>query len=336
MNTDNGNYCLKVQPRYVVAYWQCLTRHVKPKYDEIFNLNSRDQTPAWKNNFANNSRKVNLSKTSVKKIKLAVDYMVYLAKPKKIYNFKTKTFFTFRLNFFTATLSSPQLHSDLVIKRDILQPFLDFIRKRYKVTKYVWRLEKQKNGSSHFHLILDKYIPWWILREKWNYYQECLGYISRYRENQLNWHANGFRYRPELHETWSLEKQRQAYIVGQANDWRNPNSTDIHSIQKIRDVGSYISKYITKDPASVTPGDICQGRIWAVSECLGNLNPDSLDWDSITGDEVNKLSNHKMCHTVNSDYFTVFYISCSLLGKIGCPVLYSMFQEWIKNKFPDE
>jgi len=336
VNTENGNYCIKVQPRYVVAYWQSLSRKVKVNYDENFNFNNGVQVPTWKQNFKNKNRKECISKTSVKKIKLAVDYMVYLAKPKKIYNFNTKTFFTFKLNFFTATLSSSQCHSDLVIKRDILRPFLDYLRKRYKIDRYVWRLEKQKNGSSHFHLIMDKYIPWWILREKWNYYQSLCGYISRYRESQLAWHAEGFKPRPELYKTWPLEAQRKAFITGQANDWNDPNSTDIHSIKKIRDVGSYITKYITKPNENEQSVDDIQGRIWAVSESLGNLNPDSLDWDSITGDEINKISQHKLCHAVSSDYYTVFYIPCCYLGKIGCNTLASMFQEWIQTKFPDD
>jgi hypothetical protein len=296
---------------------------------------SSDESETWKENFKSKVRHNYLSKTSIKKIKLTVDYMVYLAKPKKIYNFKTKTFFTFKLNFFTATLSSQQIHTDLEIKRDILRPFLDFLRKKYKVTRYVWRLEKQGNGSSHFHLILDKYIPWWILRERWNYYQELLGYISRYRDNQLSWHDGSFRPRPELFNTWSLEAQRKAYITGLQNDFQDPNSTDIHSIQKIKDVGAYITKYITKDPIFSEDNNEPVGRIWAISESLCNLNPESADWDSITGAEILKLSQHKNCHTVESQYFTVFYIPCYYLKSIGCPCLNSMFLEWIKLKFPD-
>ena len=74
--------------------------------------------------------------------------------------------------FITLTLSSIQKHSDNFIKRYMLGAFIKSIKLNYGVKYYYWRAEKQKNGNIHFHLIVDKYIDYNSLRQKWNLIQE--------------------------------------------------------------------------------------------------------------------------------------------------------------------
>ncbi|MCA0362537.1 MAG: hypothetical protein LCH67_00695 [Bacteroidetes bacterium] len=98
--------------------------------------------------------------------------------------------------FITLTLPCCQLHTDNEIKERILKPFIKWLtfdsgevykigpkkgeKKGFGVSIYFWRAEPQKNTNIHFHLIVDKYVPWEAIRAKWNECLEILGYVSRY------------------------------------------------------------------------------------------------------------------------------------------------------------
>ena len=110
--------------------------------------------------------------------------------------------------FITLTLPFTQFHSDNTIKKQILSPFIEWLRsdaqaihvngnhkgqqKGFGVQGYFWRAESQKNGRIHFHLIVDRYIPWDRIRAKWNQCCERLGYVTFYSLSQKQIYKNGF------------------------------------------------------------------------------------------------------------------------------------------------
>ena len=200
--------------------------------------------------------------------------MMYIAKPKIIPHGYRGAGLKFKINFITLTLPAKQVHPDKVIISEILQPFLNYLRKHYKVTNYIWRAEKQKNDNLHFHMLLDKFIDKSELRQLWNKYLQNLGYVRRYKENQLYWHNNGFQVRKKLLKYWPEEKQKEAYIKGIDQDWTNPNTTDIHSTKHIRHLKKYLCKYLCKngkevhkieDLTNIPIADLLtiSGRLWA-------------------------------------------------------------------------
>lgn len=138
--------------------------------------------------------------------------------------------------FVTLTLSSPQLHWDQTIRRKILTPFIQELIRTKNVWHYYYVSEAQANGNIHFHLLIDSYIPWEDLRDLWNHHQNSLGYIDRF-ENVFN--------------------------------HNNPNSTDIHSLEKIDSVESYVMKYISKTEGRRK----IQGKVWGCSDGLKKLKP---------------------------------------------------------------
>ena len=117
-----------------------------------------------------------------KRVRLAIDWMVYLSKKKPLYSAEKKNKYQFKLNFITLTLPSKQKHSDNEIKATLLNQFLIELRHKYKLHNYLWRAESQANGNIHFHVVTDIFVPWRTLRTDWNRIQEKLGYISRYQE----------------------------------------------------------------------------------------------------------------------------------------------------------
>ncbi|WP_341228327.1 hypothetical protein [uncultured Arcticibacterium sp.] len=115
--------------------------------------------------------------------------------------------------FVTLTLPSLQIHRDRDIKEHILHPFINWLKhssdehykrgtrkgeqKGFGVNAFFWRAEPQKNGSIHFHVLVDRYVPWERIREKWNQCCEKLGYVTGYKHVQERYHKDGFRIEKE-------------------------------------------------------------------------------------------------------------------------------------------
>ncbi len=76
----------------------------------------------------------------------------------------------------TLTISAEQKHTDNECKRILLQKFLDYGRKTWLLTNYIWKAETQSNGNIHFHIITDTFIHKKAITSVWNNYLESAGY----------------------------------------------------------------------------------------------------------------------------------------------------------------
>lgn len=168
-----------------------------------------------------------------KRLKRAINLMVASAKEKEAMNFKTGKLFKFKVNFVTLTLPSPQGNvTDKQLKKEVLDIFIKRLRRKLKLNNYVWRAEKQKNGNLHFHMITDTYLHYERIRNDWNECLNKLGFIDKFEEK----HGH-----------------------------RNPNSTDVHAVWKVKNLTQYFIKYMSKDnPAK----DIIDGKLWDCSQAL--------------------------------------------------------------------
>jgi hypothetical protein len=173
-----------------------------------------------------------------------------MAIPKTVRNPFNGRYFTFEVNFVTLSLASKQIHSDQVIKSKLLDSLLKESKRRWNVDHYIWKAEKQKNGSIHFHILTDVFIPYNELRNVWNRIQGKLGYIAGYRKARLDEHKHGFHYNPKYAEywhhknkpkayKWDYNKQLKAYHVGNQTGWDNPNSVDVHSLEYIGNIACF-------------------------------------------------------------------------------------------------
>jgi hypothetical protein len=139
-----------------------------------------------------------------------------------------------QLIFLTTTLPSKQIHTDNEIKRIILVPFIDALKYHFGIRNYFWRAEAQKNDNIHFHIILDKYVPYEIVRDLWNQTCEKLGYITRFEAKHKH---------------------------------RNPNSVDLRVISNSKNTIKYVMKYATKQEGT----RLLKGRLWGMSDSLRML-----------------------------------------------------------------
>lgn len=281
-----------------------------------------------------------ISVNARRKMTKALDYLLLLARPKTAESRFSGKIFKFRVAFVTLTLPSEQQHPDSEIIRVCLNSFLIELKKFYQVKNYIWRAEKQKNGNIHFHILIDRFVPWSEMRDRWNRIVNKLGYVDRYRAEMRKWHRDGFRVRKELLKNWDYKSQVRAYKNGSKSDWNSPNSSDIHSIRKVSNVKLYVLKYISKEAGvDGQTGELFKthkqqtGRVWGcnheLSKCPGAVVV--RDWQ--ISDELFKVQRATKCRFYVGDYFSVYYIDFQQLKKSGCTNLYTAFCSFLFEHF---
>ena len=138
-----------------------------------------------------------------------------------------------KLSFITLTLPPSEKAKDAKFcHKELLQPMLRILREKYKMKSYVWKCELQKNESIHYHLTTELFIPWEQLRQHWNAILRVKGMLDQFIEQYGH---------------------------------NNPNSVDIHSVQKVNDLEAYLVKYISKEYQN---SKVLAGKVW---DCSRNL-----------------------------------------------------------------
>lgn len=203
---------------------------------------------------------------SKKRLKRAIQLLVATAVEKEAKNFKTGKTFKFKINFITLTLPAPQGEvSDKILKSQVLDNFIKRCRRKYGLKSYVWRAERQKNKNLHFHMISDTYIHYEKLRQDWNGCLTSLGFIESYKQKHCKLTlADYLKLYPPTTKV-SKEQREKSFQRGVATKWEDPNSTDVHSIVKIKNLTQYFVKYMAKESEE---GDTIEGKIW---DCSANL-----------------------------------------------------------------
>ena len=170
--------------------------------------------------------------------------------------------------FLTLTLSSTQIHTDQEIKRAVLMPFLQDLKRKFGYTYYFWRAEKQKNGNIHFHLVIDVYVDKKVICSTWNNHQNTLGYIDRF-EDKFN--------------------------------HRSPPSTKIEGIMNLDKMGKYIAKYVSKKELEKN----VEGKLWSCSRELKNLRVFSYILDNETNAYLEKLLDEGKVSFWSNEYCVI-------------------------------
>jgi len=160
---------------------------------------------------------------------------------------KSHSMYQFRVNFITLTLAGVQKHTDQYIKNELLNDFLEWLRTKHAVKSYIWKAEPQKNGNIHFHITSNVDINHTESREKWNRIQQKHGYLDEYHDKfkdlTLTQYVSLLRSEGNCKDFKDLKR---SYEIGCADNWMNPNSTDVHSTKKVRKMAGYMAKYMTK------------------------------------------------------------------------------------------
>lgn len=168
-----------------------------------------------------------------KRITKAVTLLIQSTPERRVKNPVTNSTHPFKLSFITLTVSSSSVM--LTAKeahKMLLEPFLLYLRRTHQMRSYIWKAELQKRGQIHYHLTSDCFINHTTLRNKWNEFQIKHGLLDDYYNDKGHYNAN---------------------------------STDVHSVYKIKNIEAYLIKYLVK-PGSEE--EATTGKIW---DCSLNL-----------------------------------------------------------------
>lgn len=273
-----------------------------------------------------------MSKNTARKVKENINVLILILK----YGSKGAR----RPTFVTLTLPATQLHDDNEIKRNMLNDFIRNMKRKTDTRHNVWRAEPQKNGNIHFHLLMDTFIEWKLIRGHWNRIMNRYGYIDEYRKNMNNFHKNGFTIRKDLLPRWTIEKQKAAYQYGIKSNWSNPNTTDIHALYRTKSVGAYITKYMCK---SDTTGRTIKGRIWGATKEVKKLKyyTDTVaihdflhtanNYEVI--DYLQEIEKDLNTRAIHEDYFSLYTHKTSSddLLKSKSKTLYAKYCDYYQN-----
>lgn len=201
-----------------------------------------------------------------------------------------------KITFVTLTLSSQQIHDDNYIKRNLLNRFIIEIQREWKVNHYFWRAEPQGNGNIHFHIMIDRYVHWRSVRDKWNSIQKDFGYLDPFIAKFLH------------------------------ND---ANSTDIKGLEKVRNVSAYVIKYCCK----IEGGRKIDGRIWGCSDSLRKLTCLEIEVDSEVRKYIDAVEQDSKTKVVTKDEFTLIFCNNEKLLKEISPHLNNIFLKHYDEMF---
>ena len=353
-NNHISYYCLNIHPGSINVYYESSAGRRYRIPDEYESGTDNSTTTKQPIQFQNNYHQGRISSIAKRKMSRSLEYLIHLAKPKPIYKPYHGRNFTFKVNFITLSLSSKQVHSDQEIKAQLLNQFLIEMVKRWNVDMYVCRSEKQENGNIHFHIVTGSFIPWNELRNVWNRIQQKLGYVTRYRENRMEWHQDGFRYDPKYGKQWPYKRQLRAYKSGMQSGWDNPNSVDIHSLRHIGNIKAYLVKYMSKneeftdeqkrmfnalpreEQLKIREEKFVSGRLWSCSTNLVNLSGGNAEVCSVVQEELERVFANDPRSRYDSEYFHVYTVDLRTLQALNCTALIYTFEDYIRQKFPDK
>lgn len=235
------------------------------------------------------------------RLRKCINILISIAQWKEVKHFDRDEMYKFKVNFITLTLPSAQLKvTDDELKKKALAPWLRYWRSKSKGLSYVWRAERQKNGNLHFHICTDRFIHYQEICSTWN------------------------RYLNQFHFIDQFEKR---------NGHRNPNSTDVHSVNSIDNLAGYLVKYMAKlDPNEQR----IQGKVWDASLNLKKANYCDTIIDSDLNDELHKLTLSNEHKSFTSDRCAGMFLNYKDFENDLPPALKKVYSAYLEELRKEE
>ena len=210
-------------------------------------------------------------------MKNSINWLLLAAPKKWVFQKSTNKRFQFKINFITLTLpTSDQKHTDTYIKRELLHPWFMSMAYSHNLRNYIWKAETTKNGTIHFHITTDTFIHHKDLRKTWNKQLERNDYIDQFEAKFGH---------------------------------RNPNSTDIHAVKNVRNLGAYMCKYLAKNDETRRA---IVGKLWGSSYNLSASNKLTIDSFDLPVRDYTSFCNYKDVKTIHKDFFSLHFFNPSI------------------------
>lgn len=186
-----------------------------------------------------------MTRAVVKRLRKAISLLIQKSPKRRIFNPVINRSHDFSIGFVTLTVADQGRDNEADVYSKCLEPWLKWARYR-GMKDYVWKAELQERGTVHYHIAVNVFMHYQLIRDKWNLYQKKAGYLDKF--------------------------------AGENGHFR-PNSTDVHAVHQVDNIEAYLCKYMVKDGI----GEIA-GKVWDCSKGLKKakyfateLTPDNLD-----------------------------------------------------------
>ncbi len=262
-----------------------------------------------------------------------INWMYHLSRSRTKKTYTGKEIYNFKMCFLTLTLPSKQMHPTSEITAKCLNQFITEVKTTHKMDNYVWRLEFQKNGNVHYHLVTDTFVSFHYARNCWNRIISKLGYVEPYTAKHSAMSLNDYCtvYSDNGKNDFPLLAKR--YALGKSEKWKNPPSVDVKSVVSNKNIAYYISKYFSKGEKSGTkknPLDSRENsenmRLWFCSRSLSKLKSISDYVEAFSFDIAGIVRSSKKILEVAHDYCRVIYFSISDYSNEAKAILYQILR----------
>lgn len=211
-----------------------------------------------------------LTTGAIKRMTKAIHLLIASTPTQKIYSKVLDKNINHKLSFITLTIPAHETKTAKECHKQLLEPMLKHLRQVHGMRSYVWKVELQKRGQLHYHITSDVYIHYQELRNKWNQLLAKGGFMNEYIDEKSH---------------------------------TNANSTDIHSVRKVKDLASYLVKYFSKREQNATKLD---GKLWDCSLNLKKANYYSTEFTEDLQYEASCHVQRKICTVFTADRFAIY------------------------------
>lgn len=275
-----------------------------------------------------------ISENSQKNLRSKVEWLFLYARSRNVKTYTNKIIKNYKCGFITLTLPSKQKHSTAYIITQMLDEFLQQLRKRIKMVNYVWRLEFQANGNAHFHIVTDSYCDYYLALKLWNKILDNHGYIEPYKNKMSALTYNQYKKRFGTKKDGTKIQNEilfKRYNYGKSTNWSNPNSVDCKNISKGASISFYISKYFSKKEKTAKKNELDNEEnsfalrlcFWSRSLSRCKSEPMPVDYYDVNVFEM--LKKDPSVFVAYYDYCTVIYYEFQKLSEHCKEILHNYF-----------
>lgn len=287
-----------------------------------------------------------ISDNAFRNLKNKINWLYHLSKSRYVKTINGREIYNFKMLFLTLTLPSKQIHPTAFITKNCLNQFLVEMKKIYKLENFVWRLEFQKNGNLHYHLVTDTFIDYHKALYIWNRILNKYGYIDRYSKkflkmslgqyfNYITKQAVSYGIKLENNDYYSFKNVAKRYALQRKKKFKEPHSIDVKSVTNNKKIANYISKYFGKND---NDKNVCNSldnesnsfslRLWYCSRSLSKLKSICHYIEEINWSPSNLLIGIKGVKIIVHQYCTVIYYDFSILPAKIKGLFYKMFRNY--------
>lgn len=242
---------------------------IVPQRDKSKMFFSKKQIDNRKNLKTNNHSGV-LSHKAARRLTNSINWLIASAKNKFIFDKETNKKFMFKLSFITLTLPTIDHGiTDHFFKKTLLHGFINQCRYHFSMQNFVWKVEAQENGNIHAHFTTDVFIHHLDLRRIWNKILRTHGILEKYSNKFLNMSFSDYCKEVDPLQKVNIEVLKKRFSFGVSTCWSNPNTTDVHAVHKVNDLGAYLAKYMSKKEEDRRK---IKGKLWGCSHSLSSQN----------------------------------------------------------------